>query len=223
MMPCRHETGPAATLGATALGAGLPTPPGSVARSGDRPQRLPGDRPQRSARRGSPDPAAQRSSSRKGFSQVEIAMSALIAGLILTASLNLAGSATRGQIQNNDQMRARLIISGLMAEILELPFEDPNQTPVFGPETGETSSPARRTLFDDVDDYHNWNSTPQTKSGTAIADDYGIRTQVQVKLVDPSQLAAGVTGTPSTEVKQITVNALRGSMVVSSLSSIVTK
>ena len=215
MMPCGHETGSAATPGAPALSAGLPTPPGSVARSGDRPQR--------SARRGSPDPAAQRSSSRKGFSQVEIAMSALIAGLILTASLNLAGSATRGQIQNNDQMRARLIISGLMAEILELPFEDPNQTSVFGPETGETSSPARRTLFDDVDDYHNWNSTPQTKSGATIADDYGIRTQVQVKLVDPSQLAAGVTGTPSTEVKQITVNALRGSMVVSSLSSIVTK
>lgn len=150
-------------------------------------------------------------------------MSALIAGLVLAASLNMAGSATRGQVLNNDQLRARLIASGLSAEILELTFEDPNETPVFGPESGETTSPANRRLFDDVDDYHNWSSSPQKKSGTAIPDGAGLTTTVQVKLADPNQLAAGVNGSPSSEVKQITVSVLRGTTIVSQLVSVVTK
>jgi len=150
-------------------------------------------------------------------------MSALIAGLLLVGSLNLAGSATRGQIQNNDLLRARLIGSGLMAEILELPFEDPNQTPVFGTESGETTSPARRTSFDDVDDYHNWSSAPQSKTGTLLSDTTGMTTTVQVTLADPSQLATGASGSPSAEVKQIIVRVLRGSTTAASLIGVVTK
>lgn len=150
-------------------------------------------------------------------------MAALIAGLILTASLNLAGFATRSQVLNNDQLRARLILSSLLAEIIELPFEDPNQTPVFGPESGETSSPADRSLFDDVDDYHNWTSVPQKKSGTLIADSDGLTTTVQVTLADPNQLADGASGTSSPEVKRITVNIQRGSTLVSQLVGVVTK
>jgi hypothetical protein len=159
----------------------------------------------------------------RGFSQFEVAMSALIAGVILTAALNLTGSASRGQVQNNDQLRARLIANNLMAEVLELPFEDPSQTPVFGPESGETMSPARRTQFDDVDDYHNWSSAPQTKSGSAIQDSQGLITTVQVKLADPGQLGAGATGSASAEVKQITVAVKRGTYVVSESVSVVTK
>jgi hypothetical protein len=150
-------------------------------------------------------------------------MSALIAGVIITGALNLAGSASRGQIQNNDQLRARLIANSLMSEILELPFEDPNQTPVFGTETGETTVPVRRTLFDDVDDYHNWSSAPQTKTGVAIQDGQGLITTVQVKLADPGQLGAGATGSASAEVKQITVAVKRGTYIVNESVSVVTK
>ncbi len=160
---------------------------------------------------------------RLGFSQVEVAMSALIAGLVLAASLNLAGFATRGQISNNDQLRARLIASGLMAEILELPFADPNQTPVSGPESGETTAPATRLNFDDVDDYLNWSSAPQTKSGAAIPNSAELTTTVQVALANPDQLGDGGGGSPSADVKQITVSVLRGTMIVSKLVGVVTK
>jgi hypothetical protein len=160
---------------------------------------------------------------RAGFSQVEVAVSALLAGLVLTGALNLAGYATRGQLKNSDALRHRHLASGLMAEVLELPFEDPNQTPVFGPESGETSSPPRRSSFDDVDDYHNWSSPPQTKTGTAIENTAGLTTTVAVTLADPAALGAGASGTNSPEVKRVTVRLLRGSTTLFELIAVVTK
>lgn len=159
----------------------------------------------------------------RGFTQVEIAMSALIVGLLLISAMNLAGSAIRGQMSNNDQLRSRGLASGLLAEILELPFQEPTTSPAFGPEAGETTTPATRNLFDDVDDYNNWSSSPQTKSGTAIPDTLGLTTTVQVVLVDPDRLETGGGGNPSSEVKQVIVRVLRGTSPVSVLTAVVTK
>ena len=146
-----------------------------------------------------------------------------VAGLVLAGSLNIAGSAMKGQVLNNDQLRSRLIASSLQAEILELPFEDPNTTPTMGPESGETTSPASRKNFDDVDDYNGWSSSPQTKVGTSISDANGLTTTVSVALVDPSQLGDGGGGTPSSDVKRIVVTVLRGSVVLTRLVSVVTR
>jgi hypothetical protein len=161
--------------------------------------------------------------SRAGFSQVEVAMSALIAGIVLASALNMAGAAARSQVSNNDQLRARLIASGLLAEVLELPFEDPSGIVVFGPEAGETTSPATRSLFDDVDDYHNWSSSAKTKSGQTIPNTSGLTTSVQVALADPNQLGTGGGGSPSSEVKRVIVSVSRGGLVVCLLTAVVTK
>lgn len=160
---------------------------------------------------------------RQGFSQVEVAVSALLAGLLLAGSLNIAGSAMKGQTLNNDQLRARLIASSLQAEILELPFEDPNSTPSMGPESGETTSPATRKNFDDVDDYHGWSSAPQTKQGTAISGAETLTATVTVALCDPNNLGDSGSGTPSNDVKKITVTVLRGSTVITRLVAVDTR
>lgn len=159
----------------------------------------------------------------RGFTQVEVAMAALIVGLLLISAMNLAGSAVRGQLSNSDKLKSRGVASGLLAEILELPFQDPNSNPVFGPESGETTTPATRNLFDDVDDYNNWSSSPQTKSGTAIPDTFGLTTTVQVVLADPDRLESDGSGSPSSDVKQVTVRVLRGSTPVAVLTAVVTK
>ena len=159
----------------------------------------------------------------RGFSQAEVAMSAFIVGLLLISSMNLAGSAIRGQLSNNDTLKSRAIASGLLAEIVELPFQDPNTSPVFGPESGETTTPATRNLFDDVDDYNNWSSVPKSKSGTGIPDTIGLTTTVKVTYVDPDQLGASGGGSPSNDVKQIIVRVLRENSTVSVLTAVVTK
>lgn len=156
-----------------------------------------------------------------GITNVEVALSAAIVGMLMVVALNAAGGATRSQLANGDSSRAVLIASGLMSEILELPFEDPNATPVFGPESGETST--NRALFDDVDDYHNWSSAPQKKDGTALANASGLTTNVQVALADPNNLGDGAWSPTSPNVKRITVNVLRNDKVIGTLSAVVTK
>lgn len=168
-------------------------------------------------------PPVRRQTTRPAFTQIEVALSAAIAGIVLSAALGLSGHATRSQVASKDLLQARLVASGLMAEILELPFKDPQGGTTFGPESGETSSPARRTLFDDVDDYHGWSSSAQTKTGTAILDASGLTTTVRVTTADPDQLADGVTGTASSNVKRIVVTVNRGSATLASFTAVVTE
>jgi len=104
-----------------------------------------------------------------------------------------------------------------MAEILPQDYLDPNDTPVFGTESGESTS--TRADFDDVDDYDSWSSSPPVqKDGTLIAGLSGWQRSVTVDWVDP----ADITQVKASEsnAKRITVTVSCDNKQVASLSAI---
>lgn len=129
---------------------------------------------------------------RRGLTLMEVVVSTLIVGFMTVAALNGLGSATRSGDLAGNRGIAHGLADDLMSEILNTAYSDPNGNAVFGLEPGET---APRTNFDDVDDYHNWNSQPpKTASGTTIPNRTKFRQRVTVEKVspaDPTQVVSG--------------------------------
>ena len=96
---------------------------------------------------------------RSGISLVEVVVSTFLVGMLLTASLVSVGAAARTSFATTENSDLMYLAQQLLEEISILPFEDPNQTPVFGMESGESVSPAR-TQTDDIDDLANWSESP---------------------------------------------------------------
>jgi len=116
----------------------------------------------------------------------------MIVGLVAVAALHSLGAATRSSEAIGNRAVAAGLADELMSEILQQPYSDPTQTPVFGREPGESAFP--RSQFDDVDDYDGWNqSPPQYRDGTVIPhrSDWRQRVTVtQVNTNDPAQSVA---------------------------------
>lgn len=136
---------------------------------------------------------------------VEVLFAAAIVGGMVVASLDAAGMVFRARRLNANGTTGPALAQELLEEILAMPYEDP-QSPggSIGLESGESNS--TRMTFDDVDDYHNWNSANAvTKSGAAIAGFAGWRLQVsvvRVQLANPAQNSASDAG-----LKRVTVTA----------------
>ncbi len=123
---------------------------------------------------------------RRALSLVEVVASTMIVGLMAVAALNSLGAATRSSESIGNRAVALGLADELMSEILQSAYEDPNQTPVFGQESGEPASP--RSSFDDVDDYHAWNqSPPQYRDGTPMPDRTEWRQRVEISRVEPAE------------------------------------
>ena len=86
----------------------------------------------------------------------------MIVGVMLVAALSVAGTARRGERFVADSTQGQLLAMDLMNEILLNPYEDTNDTPVFGREPSEPPGQGR-SAFDDIDDYDGW-SSEQAKS-----------------------------------------------------------
>ncbi len=156
---------------------------------------------------------------RTGYTMIEVAMATFVMGVLLIASMNVAGSSMKSQNQNSTNSRASLIAKSLMSEIVDHAFEDPSQTPVFGVESGESASD--RATFDDVDDYNGWSkSPPEDESGAALANASGLTRTVTVFKAVPANLTVVNASGP---VKVIQVKVLRGGEVVSELVTAVSK
>jgi hypothetical protein len=129
---------------------------------------------------------------RRALSLMEVVISTLIVGVMTVAALNGLGSATRsGELAGNRGI-AHGLADDLVSEILSKAYSDPAGTAGFGLEGGEA---APRTNFDDVDDYHNWNSKPpKAADGTTIPNRADYRQRVTVEKVvpsNPSQVVGG--------------------------------
>jgi len=139
---------------------------------------------------------------RVALSLIEVVASTMIVGLMAVAALNSLGAATRSSESIGNRAVAAGLADELMSEILQAPYGDPNQTPVFGRESGEPSSP--RAAFDDVDDFDGWNaSPPQYSDGTAMPDRADWRHRVRVYRVrpdDPTQTSSTDLGAKGIEV-----------------------
>jgi prepilin-type N-terminal cleavage/methylation domain-containing protein len=154
---------------------------------------------------------------RHGFTLVEVVVSLLIVSVMLVAGLNMVGGARLSQFKTSRTSRGQALAESLMAEILQQDYSDPNDTPVFGIESGEAST--TRADFDDVDDYHDWNAQPpQYKDGSAIADFTEYQRHVKIEWVDPmnpSQVEAS-----ESNAKRVTVTVTVQDMPVAILVAI---
>jgi len=104
-----------------------------------------------------------------------------------------------------------------MAEILRQEYQDPNDPPVFGTESGESTS--TRADFDDVDDYDGWSSSPPaTKDGTDPAGLPGWQRSVTVEWVNPADITQ-VQGS-ETNAKRVIVTVSCNNKQVGSLTAI---
>jgi hypothetical protein len=129
---------------------------------------------------------------------------------MLVASLEGMRTVIHSRQTQSKELRARALATDLLAEILQMPYEEPGDgaymtweidsddvivferpesqgSIVFGPEPGETM--AKRAYFDDVDDYNGWSeSTVTLKDGTTMTNAEGWSRQVSVEYADPRTL-----------------------------------
>jgi len=117
---------------------------------------------------------------RRGTSLIEVVMAILVMGVILVGALSLAGAAIRSRRVAADQNTGAYLADELIAEIMSLPYTDPEDGGSNrGLESGENN--ATRADFDDVDDYENWTESEiQEKDGTVQADYAGWSRSVRV-------------------------------------------
>lgn len=113
--------------------------------------------------RSQPASCRPRGHARRGFSLVEALAALVILGMTASALL----LATQTSASANRDALQRTVAAGLaqqyLDEILGLPYHEPGATPQdwpLGPEPGEVVVPARRALFDDIDDFHAYSAMP---------------------------------------------------------------
>ena len=137
------------------------------------------------------------------FTLIEIIVAMAVMSVMLVAALNTVAAARTGQYKAEERNRAVLLAQRLMGEILQQAYTDPVAgLGSFGPDAGETT--VNRSLFDDVDDYHNWlASPPQNKDGSAIPWATGYEELVSVAWVSSANLSQ--TSGSETGVKRIIV------------------
>lgn len=144
----------------------------------------------------------QQSSIRRGFNLVEVVVSSLLVGTLLIAALQAVGISVSTQSIMADESKAAWLADALLMEIHEQSYMEPGTSAsAIGQDVGETNT--SRVLYDDVDDYHNWNETQiQNKDGTIIPDLVNWRRSVSVSWVTSTLVTSGT----ETGVKRINVS-----------------
>ena len=138
-----------------------------------------------------------------GFTLVEAVISIVLVGVLLVAAINTLGATAVSKRNIEHQALGYTLAADLMAEILSQAYEEPDDAPDFGRESGESGG--SRIDWDDVDDYEGWSATPPETKDEAPLDGYDQWTRsVEVAFVNPTSLndLGGNTG-----VKRITVTA----------------
>lgn len=126
---------------------------------------------------------------RSALSMIEVVASTMIVGMMCVAALNSLGAATRSSESIGNRAIAMGLADELMSEIVQQPYTDPTQTPVFGRESSEPAT-GPRSAFDDIDDYHGWSaSPPQYRNGDPMDERTNWRHRVEITLVAPSNPA----------------------------------
>ena len=136
----------------------------------------------------------QTRSPQRGNTLIEVTVSLLLVGVVLVAALRTTGGVAKATLAASTQLDAQLMAGELMAEMLAMPYFDPqaaDENELFGIEAGEPS-PVNRAGFDDLDDYNGWveGSALQTRDGAARMDTAGWGRSATVEKVDASNPTA---------------------------------
>lgn len=162
--------------------------------------------------------------SRRGLTLTEVIISTLIVGLMVVSALRSTGAALRASRATSCRVRGVRLAEALMSELLATRYEEPDDTPAFGVEGTEAAAgTGPRTLWDDVDDYYQWDaSPPQATDGTALPNLTGWRRRVEIVHVDPDDLSTALGNTDDRGIKRITVTVEKDGEEIAELVAIQT-
>jgi Tfp pilus assembly protein PilV len=128
-----------------------------------------------------------------GITLIEVMVSLILVSTILLVSLSASASLQRQQFETRSASVGKQLAFELLDEITAMDFQD-RESPAFGIEADEIVGD--RSTFDDVDDYHNYSSTPpKFRDGTEIAS--FARWTISVTVVPSDPDVMGVTTTTS--------------------------
>lgn len=172
--------------------------------------------------------------SARGLSLLESVVSTVLVAVMLTAAIHTLGVARGGQQSVYDYRMGHQLAEQLMNEIISLPYADETVLDTLrqqvlvenrsvdmelGPEADEIST--NRSLYDDIDDYDGWSSSPPTlRDGTSI-DQASMYTR-SVVIEQLSRSDTGVLAPIETGVRRVTVTVLRDGAKIAQLVRIVT-
>jgi Tfp pilus assembly protein PilV len=141
--------------------------------------------------------------SKRGFSFVEVMLSAILLAALFTAGMALFGNLGRASQDTIDQDLAAELCLEMIKEIKVLPYADPqsSDTGIAFEEAG-----ANRELFDDIDDYDGWSATPpRTRKGVELNRYQGLTRTVMVDHVNPGNFQQMLSDTDDQGIKRITI------------------
>lgn len=147
-----------------------------------------------------------RTRTRSGFNLLEVTVSTLLVGILLTGSMTtVAALIGRHGRRASDEVRVALA-HDLMSEILQAAFTDADDVAAsWGPEPAESTS--SRSDFDDIDDYDGWGeSVIQGKDGMPLGGYDGYHRSVTVHPV--SILDPAVVSPVATDLNRIMVEVI---------------
>jgi type II secretory pathway pseudopilin PulG len=155
--------------------------------------------------------------SHAAFTLVEAAVSMVIVGLMLAASLNAAGVARTRQQRNADRMSGLWLAQALMSEAMDKVYADPGAVPLFGPEAGELQT--KRSTLNDVDDYAGLSeSPPRNADGSNMTGWTGWSRTVAVTYATSANL--NTSSATDSGLKRIVVTVKKGSGTVAQLTGL---
>ncbi len=150
----------------------------------------------------------------QGFTQVELAVSVVIVGVLMLASLNSIAASRRSHYAESARAMGGVLANNLLAEISKLPLREPTCDCGFGPEAGEVGSDRR--LFDDIDDYDNLvDSPPKRRLGTVLDGFDGWSRSVTIQYVPTNDWIA--TSSSFSGVYRIVISIKQGSATICNL------
>ncbi len=147
------------------------------------------------------------STARRGLALAEVAISSFLVGVLLVASLRTVESSLvtwQGAAETAD---GHALAKDLLDEVLSQAYEEPVDTPVFGPEPGEDSETgADRSMFDDIDEYHGWaQSPPVMPNGVTIPNHTGWTRSATVEKLSAANRVVIPNSSADEGLRQVTV------------------
>ena len=122
---------------------------------------------------------------RRGITLAETLMATFLLSIVLVGALKLVSSSLQARISQAQLSDGSLLARDLMAEIAHARYEEPDEAPLFGRESGESSG--ARPNWDDLDDYDGWSaSPPESRDGSVLAGFANWTREVEVRYVPPN-------------------------------------
>lgn len=134
---------------------------------------------------------------RAGFTLAEVALTVVIVGTGVLATVRLFATCTQQTRESSDMTTAMFLANNIQEAVANLPFSDPSGSTNVGLE--ETAAPV--TLWNDIDDFTGKSfSPPLDANRLPIAGLEKFTQEITVQRVDPQRLSVAATGSDAARV-----------------------